>query len=72
MFAMVAMGQLDIGIEASLKPYDIQPMIPIIEGAGGVVTTWEGGDANQGGRVIAAGDPAIHAEAMKLLQAALV
>jgi len=71
-FAMVAMGQLDIGIEASLKPYDIQPMIPIIEGAGGVVTTWEGGDANQGGRVIAAGDPAIHAEAMKLLQRALV
>jgi myo-inositol-1(or 4)-monophosphatase len=46
-------------------------MIPIIEGAGGVVTTWEGGDANQGGRIIAAGDPAIHAEVMKLLQGAL-
>lgn len=71
-FAMVAMGQLDIGIEASLKPCDIQPMIPIIEGAGGVVTTWEGRDANQGGCIIAAGDPAIHAEAMKLLQGALV
>ncbi len=67
-FAMVAMGQLDIGLEASLKPCDIQPMIPIIEGAGGIVTTWEGGDASQGGRVIAAGDPHIHAKAVEILQ----
>ena len=70
-FAMVAMGQLDIGLEASLKPCDIQPMIPIIEGAGGVVTTWEGGDANQGGRVVAAGDPELHAEAVEVLRGAL-
>ena len=68
MFAMVAMGQLDIGIEASLKPCDIQPMIPIIQGAGGVVTTWDGGDANRGGRVVAAGDPELHAAAIELLR----
>jgi len=67
-FAMVAMGQLDIGIEASLKPCDIQPMIPIIQGAGGVVTTWDGGDANRGGRVVAAGDPELHAAAIELLR----
>ena len=68
-FAMVAMGQLDIGLEASLKPCDIQPMIPIIQGAGGVVTTWDGGDATRGGRVVAAGDPELHAAALELLQA---
>ena len=70
-FAMVAMGRLDIGLEASLKPCDIQPMIPIIEGAGGVVTTWDGGDASQGGRVVAAGDPELHTAAVALLQGAL-
>ena len=46
-------------------------MIPIIEGAGGVVTTWDGGDASQGGRVVAAGDPELHTAAVALLQGAL-
>ena len=43
-------------------------MIPIIQGAGGVVTTWDGGDANRGGRVVAAGDPELHAAAIELLR----
>ena len=38
-----------------------------ITGAGGVVTNWEGGPAQSGGRIIAAGDPRVHEAAMKLL-----
>jgi histidinol phosphatase-like enzyme (inositol monophosphatase family) len=66
-FAMVAAGSVDIVADPGLKPYDIVALIPIIERAGGIVTTWDGGDARDGGNIIAAGDPKLHAEAMKVL-----
>ena len=66
-YCLLAMGQIDLVVEAGLKPFDILPLIPIIERAGGIVSTWEGGDPRQGGRIIAAGDPALHAAAVKLL-----
>ena len=44
------------------------PLIPIIEGAGGIVTTWENGPAHNGGRIVAAGDKRVHAQAMALLK----
>jgi myo-inositol-1(or 4)-monophosphatase len=64
---MLAAGHVDLVIETELKPYDILPLIPIITGAGGIVTGWDGGPARAGGRVIAAGDRRVHAEALKLL-----
>ncbi len=66
-YCLLAAGTIDLVIEAGLKPYDIAPLIPIIQGAGGIVTTWDGGDAAGGGRVIAAGDPRAHEAALKLL-----
>jgi fructose-1,6-bisphosphatase/inositol monophosphatase family enzyme len=54
-------------VEAGLNPYDIIPLIPIVERAGGVVSTWNGGDSKGGGRIIAAGDPRLHEAAVKLL-----
>jgi histidinol phosphatase-like enzyme (inositol monophosphatase family) len=66
-FCMVAAGFIDLVVESNLKPYDIVALIPIIEGAGGIVTTWEGKPATQGGAIIAAGDARTHAEAMALL-----
>jgi histidinol-phosphatase len=54
-------------IEAQLKPYDIQALIPIIEAAGGVVTNWSGQPAYEGGQVIAAGDPRLHQAAINML-----
>jgi myo-inositol-1(or 4)-monophosphatase len=66
-YCMLASGFVDLIVEANLKPYDIVALAPIIEGAGGIVTTWEGGPAASGGRIIAAGDRRIHEEAMKLL-----
>ena len=67
--ALLAAGLVDVVIEARLKPHDIVALIPIIEGAGGRVTTWEGEPALQGGRIVAAGDARVHAEAMALLRA---
>jgi len=67
LYCMLAAGFIDIVAEASLKPFDIAPLIPIIRAAGGVVTTWDGGDPSQGGEIVAAGDPALHEEALKRL-----
>jgi myo-inositol-1(or 4)-monophosphatase len=66
-YCMLAAGHLDLVVETELKPYDIAALIPIITGAGGVVTNWEGGPAQGGGRIIAAGDRRVHDAAMKLL-----
>jgi histidinol phosphatase-like enzyme (inositol monophosphatase family) len=66
-YCMLAAGHLDLVIETELKPYDIAALIPIITGAGGVVSTWDGKPAQNGGRIVAAGDPRVHEAAMKLL-----
>jgi histidinol phosphatase-like enzyme (inositol monophosphatase family) len=66
-FAMLAAGHVDCVIEAGVKTYDVAPLIPIVEAAGGIFTTWTGRDATRGGDVIAAGDPRIHAAALELL-----
>jgi len=66
-YCMVAAGHVDLVIETELKPYDILALIPIITGAGGVVTTWAGGPAKAGGRIVAAGDRRLHAAAIELL-----
>lgn len=66
-YCMLAAGHIDLVIETELKSYDIAPLIPIIRGAGGIVTSWEGGPAEAGGRIIAAGDPRVHEAAMRVL-----
>ncbi len=66
-YCMLASGHIDLIIELDLKPYDIAALVPIVTGAGGVVTTWDGKPAQHGGRIIAAGDPRVHEAAMKLL-----
>jgi len=68
-YALLAAGQIDLVIEAGLNSYDIQGPIAVIEGAGGIVTNWQGGPAHMGGQAIAAANPHIHREALKLLQA---
>lgn len=68
-YCLLAHGLIDIVLEAGLKPFDIQALIPIIEGAGGVVTDWRGGPAEHGGQVLAAGDPALHERVLGLLRA---
>src|SRR6185437_16016200 len=66
-FAMLAAGHVDCVMEAGVQTYDIAPLIPIVEGAGGIVTHWTGGSAARGGNVLAVGDPHLHAQIVKLL-----
>jgi histidinol phosphatase-like enzyme (inositol monophosphatase family) len=67
-YALLAAGQIDLVIEAGLHPYDIHAPIAVIEAAGGIVTDWTGAPAHDGGRVIAAANAQVHAEALALLR----
>ena len=68
LFGLVAMGQMHIGLDGSLNPYDIQALIPIIRGAGGVITTWDGGNPSMGGHVVASANAALHQQALEKLR----
>lgn len=66
-YALLAAGHVDLVIESGLKPYDVGALIPIIEQAGGIITTWDGVRPEEAGRIIAAGSKAVHEEALALL-----
>jgi inositol-phosphate phosphatase/L-galactose 1-phosphate phosphatase/histidinol-phosphatase len=68
-YGLVALGFVDLVIEASLKPYDFSAMLPIVEGAGGVATDWRGAPLTlaSDGHIVVAGDRRTHAEALALL-----
>ena len=66
-YCALAGGFVDLVIETNLKPHDIVALAPIIKGAGGVITTWDGDDAAKGGRIIAAGDRRVYEEALRAL-----
>ncbi len=67
-YALLAAGQVDLVIEAGLNAYDIQAPIAVIQAAGGIVTNWAGQPVHEGGRVLAAANPEIHAQALRLLE----
>ena len=65
---MVAAGCADLVVECGLKPWDVQPLIPILEGAGGVITAWSGGRADAADNMVIASNPGLHAQAVALLR----
>lgn len=71
-YCLLASGHIDLVVEAGLKDVDIAPLVPIIEGAGGVVTTWDGGRPEQGGTCVAAATPALHEEALAVIREAML
>ena len=66
-YCLLAMGLIDVVVESSLQAYDVQALMPIVEGAGGVMTTWRGERCDDGGDVVACGDPALHDAVRALL-----
>jgi histidinol phosphatase-like enzyme (inositol monophosphatase family) len=68
-YALLAAGHIDLVVECGLKPYDVGGLIPVIEQAGGIITTWDGGPAENGGEIIAAGSRKVYDAAMAILNA---
>jgi len=66
-YCLLAMGLIDLVIESSLQAYDVQALIPIVEAAGGVISTWTGERCDEGGAVVACGDRALHPHVLSLL-----
>lgn len=59
-YCVLAAGHIDAVVEAGLKPHDVVALVPIVEGAGGIITNWDGGPAAQGGAIVASGDRRLH------------
>jgi fructose-1,6-bisphosphatase/inositol monophosphatase family enzyme len=70
-YGLLAAGHVDLVVEADLKLYDYAALIPVITGAGGTITDWQGNglDMQSEGAVVAAGDPAVHRAALAILSA---
>jgi myo-inositol-1(or 4)-monophosphatase len=66
-YCLLAMGLIDVVVEAGLHAWDIQALVPIVEGAGGTVTSWDGDVCDEGGQVVACGDPALAPQVRALL-----
>lgn len=66
-YCMLAAGHVDLVVEIGLQPYDIVALVPIIEQAGGVITTVDGGRPEQAGYIVAAANAGLHAAAMEVL-----
>jgi histidinol phosphatase-like enzyme (inositol monophosphatase family) len=66
-FGPLALGFIDLIVESSFHRWDVAALIPIVEGAGGLITDWRGESCADGGQILAAGDARVHAQAMKLL-----
>jgi histidinol phosphatase-like enzyme (inositol monophosphatase family) len=69
-YGLLAMGRVDLIVEADLDVHDFMALVPVIEGAGGLVTDWQGAALTpvSDGRIVAAGDPRVHERALKLLE----
>lgn len=68
-YGLLAMGSVDLIVEADLDVHDFMALVPVIEGAGGLVTDWQGAALTPAsdGRIVAAGDRRVHERALKLL-----
>ena len=67
-FCLLAEGKVEVVIETNLKPFDIVPLIPIIEKAGGVVSTWNNMSAKKGGNILATSNKKLHYKILKILK----
>jgi myo-inositol-1(or 4)-monophosphatase len=66
-FAMLAMGFIDVIVEGAFRRWDVAAIIPLVEGAGGIITDWHGNPWQDGEPLLASGDARLHAQAIALL-----
>jgi myo-inositol-1(or 4)-monophosphatase len=66
-YLMLASGRADIMLDPIMNQWDLMPLIPIIRGAGGVITDWHGGDPVTGNSIVAAG-PGLHSQVLEILR----
>jgi histidinol phosphatase-like enzyme (inositol monophosphatase family) len=70
-FCLLTEGKVEAVIETNLKPFDIVPLIPIIEKAGGLVSTWNNMSAIKGGNILASSNKELHNKILKILRGSI-
>lgn len=70
-YGLLASGWVDVVIESDMKPYDLMALVPVIEGAGGVISDWQGNplQINSSFQVLASSNAILHEQCLKLIQA---
>jgi histidinol-phosphatase len=66
-YLLLASGWADVMIDPIMNPWDIAALIPIVRGAGGIITDWQGGDPVKANAIVAA-TPGLHAEVLAALR----
>jgi len=69
-YGLIASGHIDLVVEADMAPHDYLAIAPVVEGAGGIVTNWEGNPLtmDSGPQILAAATPALHGQALEILR----
>jgi myo-inositol-1(or 4)-monophosphatase len=67
-YCLLAAGFVDLIVECGLKAHDVAALVPIVDSAGGAITTWDGGSPVRGGAIVAAGDRRVHRQALVVLR----
>ena len=70
-YAQIASGRIDVGIDVNFDIYDYLALVPVIRGAGGVITDWDGSELtiHSGNRLVAAGDRRVHERVLEIINA---
>ena len=66
-YLLVAGGWADVMCDPVMNPWDIAALVPVVRGAGGIITDWQGHDPVGANSIVAAGTPALHAEVIAAL-----
>lgn len=66
-YLLVASGWADVMCDPVMNPWDIAALVPVVRGAGGVITDWQGRDAVDANSIVAAATPALHASVIAAL-----
>ncbi len=67
-YLLLASGWADLSIDPIMNPWDIAALVPVVRGAGGVITDWQGGPAYPATSTVAAATPELHAAALAMLR----
>jgi len=70
-YAQLAEGRVDVVVQCANKIWDIHPLIPIINAAGGIITTWDNKDPVLAGNIVVSNNISNHLKILKLLKPAL-
>lgn len=66
-YGLLSFGSIDLVVEASMSPYDILALVPVVRASGGIISDWTGDPDVTNGQVLAAATPQLHEQALAIL-----